>query len=299
MNKVIIVVGATGNLGTKIVDALLAKGATVKAIVRLETSQQKINSLKEKGVEVCQVDTTKVSEIANCCAGAHCMVSALSGLKETIIDAQLVFIQAAIEAKVPRFIPSDYSIDFLNLTPGQNRNLDFRRDFHSSIEKLPIQVSSIFNGAFMELLTTDMPLILLKQKRILCWGNANQVLEFTTTHNIAKFTAEVALDNNTPRYLKIAGDTLTCNDFVYMLSKSKNTKFKLFKPGGIGLLNTIIKITRFFSPSKTELYPAWQGMQYMRDMMEGRIIFSKYENEKYQNIKWTKVDDFLKQEKFI
>jgi hypothetical protein len=32
----------------------------------------------------------------------------------------------------------------------------------------------------MDLLTTDMPLILLN-KTVLCWGNANQILEFTTT----------------------------------------------------------------------------------------------------------------------
>jgi hypothetical protein len=40
----------------------------------------------------------------------------------------------------------------------------------------------------MDLITTDMPLILFKQK-ILCWGNANQILEFTTTDNVAEFTA--------------------------------------------------------------------------------------------------------------
>jgi hypothetical protein len=44
-------------------------------------------------------------------------------------------------------------------------------------------------------------LILFKQKWILCWGNANQILEFTTTENVAEFTAAAAVDENTPRYL--------------------------------------------------------------------------------------------------
>ncbi len=145
----------------------------------------------------------------------------------------------------------------------------------------------------MDLITTDMPLILFKHKRILCWGNPNQIMEFTTTENIAEFTAEVAVDDNTPRYLRIAGDRLTCNDFVKLLSELTTHKYKLFRPGGIGLLNVFIKMARFFSPSKNELYPAWQGMQYMRDMMEGRIVFQKYDNERYSNIKWTTVKDFL------
>ena len=296
MKKIIVVAGATGNLGGKIVDKLLDKGVEVIAIVRLETSKQKINTLEQKGVKVFQVNTNNKLEIAKHCFGAHCMVSALAGLRETIIDTQRVFLDAAIEANVPRFIPSDYSSDFTNLKEGQNRNLDLRRAFHKHLEKLPIQATTIFNGPFMDLLTTDMPLIMFKQKRILCWGNPNQIIEFTTTYNVAEFTAEVAIDDNTPRFLRVAGDRLSCNDFVKLLTELTSKNYKLFRPGGISLLNIIIKLTRFFSPSKNELYPAWQGMQYMRDMMEGRIIFQKYDNSRYSNIKWTSIKDFLNKE---
>jgi hypothetical protein len=198
---------------------------------------------------------------------------------------------------VPRSIPSDFAIDFTDLVAGQNRNLDLRRDFHAYLDKAPIKATTIFNGPFMDLLTTDMPLILFKKKRILCWGNSNQILEFTTTNNIAEFTANVALDNDTPRYMRIAGDRLTCNDFVKLLTEMTGEKYKLFIPGGIGLLNFMIKAAKFFAPSPNELYPAWQGMQYMRDMMEGRIVFSTYDNNRYNDINWTSVREFLKAEK--
>ena len=91
MRKIIVVVGATGNLGGKIVTALLAKGAEVRAIVRLETDKQKIKELEEKGVNVFQVDTSDKFEISKHCTGAHCMVSTLAGLKHTVIEAQRVF----------------------------------------------------------------------------------------------------------------------------------------------------------------------------------------------------------------
>ncbi len=298
MKKIIVVVGATGNLGGKIVNALLAKDAEVRAIVRLETDTNKIKHLEQKGVKVFQVDTSIKSEISKYCIGADCVVSALAGLRETIIDAQKIVLDAAVEAKVKRFIPSDYSSDFTNLIVGQNRNLDLRRTFHQYLDKAPIKATTIFNGPFMDLLTTDMPLIMFKNQRILCWGNPNQIIEFTTTHNIAEFTAEaaMAMDNNTARYLRIAGDRLSCSDFVKLLSELTGKKYKLFRPGGISLLNIVIKLTRFFSPSKNELYPAWQGMQYMRDMMEGRVVFQKYDNDRYATIKWTKVKDFLLKE---
>ncbi len=297
MRKIIVVAGATGNLGGKIIKALLAKDVEVRAIVRLETDIKKVKDLEQKGVQVFQVDTSNKSEISKHCIGAHCIVSALAGLKETVIDTQKIFLDAAVQANVQRFIPSDYSSDFTNLKEGQNRNLDFRRKFHEYLDKNSIKATTIFNGPFMDLLTTDMPLILLKQKWILCWGNANQILEFTTTDNVAEFTAAAAVDDNTPRYLRIAGDKLSCNDFVKLLTELTRKQYKLFRPGGISLLNFLIKVTRFFSPSENELYPAWQGMQYMRDIMEGRIIFQKYDNDRYSHIKWTSVKEFLIAEK--
>ena len=293
MKKIIVVAGATGNLGGKIVNALLNRDAEVRAIVRLETDINKIKALEQKGVSVFQVDTNITSEISKHCKGAHCFVSALAGLRETIIDTQKIFVDAAVEANVKRFIPSDYSIDFTNLQEGKNRNLDLRRAFHSYIDKTPVKVTTIFNGPFMDLLVTDMPLILFKQKRILCWGSLNQIIEFTTTGNVAEFTAEAALDENTPRYLRIAGDRLSCNDFVKLLTKLTAKNYKIFKPGGINLLNVLIGVTKFFSPAKNELYPAWQGMQYMRDMMEGRVIYQKYDNDRYSKIRWTTVEEFL------
>jgi uncharacterized protein YbjT (DUF2867 family) len=93
MRKIIVVAGATGNLGSKIVKSLLAKDVEVRAIVRLETDDKKIKDLEQKGVKVFQVDTSNQSEISKHCIGAHCLVSALAGLRETVIDAQKIFLE--------------------------------------------------------------------------------------------------------------------------------------------------------------------------------------------------------------
>jgi hypothetical protein len=295
MSKTIAVLGATGNLGTKIITNLIKQGADVIALVRPQSSKEKVQKLTKLGAKIC-VHNMHAEEVAQHLIGVDCAVSALAGLRDTIIDAQKIFVDAAVLAKVPRFIPSDFSSDFTNLVPGQNRNLDWRREFHQYLSTKLIAATTIFNGPFMELLTTDMPLIMFKQKKILCWGNPDQIIEFTTTHNIAEFTAHAALEDSTPRYLRIAGATLSCNGFVQLLTQLTGKQYKLFRPGGIGMFNIVIKLTRFFSPSKTELYPAWQGMQYMRDIMEGRIIFQSYDNARYPGIQWTSLKQFLEQE---
>jgi hypothetical protein len=297
MNNTILIAGATGNLGGKIVDALIEKGANVKAVVRLGTNLTKIKLLQDKGVNVFEVDMTNKEAIANVCDGVDCVVSALAGLKDTIIDTQKVLLDAAVMAKVPRFIPSDFAIDFTNLVPGNNRNLDLRRDFYQYLDKAPIRATTIFNGPFMDLLIGDMPLLLLKINRVLYWGKPDQVLDFTTTYDVAEFTANVALDKNTPRFLRIAGDRMSPREFVPLMNQLTGKSFSLLRPGSIGLLNLIIKIAKTLSPKSNELYPAWQGMQYMRDMMEGRVKIETYDNNRYSDINWTSIESFLISEK--
>lgn len=293
MSKKILVAGATGNLGGKIVDALIEKGADVYAIVRSSTDIKKIDHLKTKGVKLSQIDTNNIEEVTKACIGMDCVVSALSGLRDVIIDTQKILVDASIKAKVPRFIPSDYSLDFTNLIDGKNRNLDLRREFHKYLENKPIAVTTIFNGAFMDLLSGDMPLIVPQIRRIVYWNDSEQIMDFTTTFDVAKFTANVALDSDTPRYLHVAGDRVDSQDVRDIVSEITDKEFKILKVGNIGFLEFLIKIAKKFSKDNGELYPAWQGMQYMRDMMEGQVKINSYDNDRYPDMHWTTVKEFL------
>lgn len=293
MRKTILIAGATGNLGGRIVDALLKQNANVRVVARAESEPKKVSALKNKGVQVIQADMLDKNKIAKVCAGADCVVSALSGLRETIIDTQKVLLDAAVEAKVPRFIPSVFSLDFANLVPGTNRNLDLRREFESYLDDATIATTSIYNGAFMDLLTTDMPLILFKFRRILYWGTPNVKMDLTTMDDVAEYTARAAIDTDTPRRLRIAGDTVSAADVKKIVSKVTSKRFHLLRAGSISLLNVIINIAQFFAPAKNKLYPAWQGMQYMRDMMEGRAELNAHDNNRYSDMRWTSVEKFL------
>ena len=292
-DSTIVVAGAAGNLGGRIVRALLERGARVRALVRTSTAQDKIERLQHLGVTVATVDLSSVSETAPACAGASCVVSALSGLRDVIVEAQAVLLDAAIEAGVQRFIPSDYSIDFTRLPDGTNRNLDLRREFHHRLDKTSISATTIFNGAFADMLTGQMPLILFKIGRVLHWGSADQRMDFTTMDDTAAFTASAALDPATPRFLRIAGDQLSARELAVVASEVTGKKFGLLRVGGLGMLGIMIKIARTVSPGEKELYPAWQGMQYMRNMLDGRAKLAPLDNDRYPGIRWTTARDVL------
>jgi nucleoside-diphosphate-sugar epimerase len=292
-SSTIVLAGATGNLGGRIARALLEQGASVRALVRHGTPRPRLEQLEKAGMAIASVDLSRGSEVTSACSGASCVVSALSGLHDVIVDAQTALLEGAVRAGVPRFIPSDYSIDFTKFPAGENRNLDLRRVFHARLDKASISATTIFNGAFAELLTGQMPLILFKLKRVLCWGDADQRMDFTTVDDTAAFTARAALDPSTPRFLRIAGDQLSARELAAVVSEVTGKRFGLLRPGGLGVLGMLIKIARTVAPAEKELYPAWQGMQYMRNMFDGRAKLDPLDNDRYPSMRWTAARDVL------
>lgn len=292
--KTIVVAGATGNLGQLIVKELIAREAQVRILLRSESDKNLIKNFRNQNVEVVEVDYNNLPSLVEACSKASCVVSALSGLYEVIVEAQTQLLHAAVEAGVPRFIPSDYCIDYRPLKTSDNRNLYLRKQFSAILNTTAIKPTSILNGMFTDLLKGQAPVILFKPKRIFFWGDADQKMDFTTMANTAEYTAAAALDDHTPRWLMIAGEEASMRDIQHIASASTGEKFKLFRPGGLGAFSVIIKLTKFFAPGKNEVFPAWQGMQYLYDMLTGIPKFQQRDNDRYKDIKWEKIQDVIK-----
>jgi hypothetical protein len=142
------------------------------------------------------------------------------------------------------------------------------------------------------MLTGQMPMIIFKRKLIISWGSADHPAYFTTVDNTAEYTASAALDRSSPRYLRIAGDLISPRGIQQVMTDISGTKYRLFKPGGQAVLGVIIQVARTLSPSPHELYPAWQGMQYMHNMIDQRSDIAKFDNDRYP-MKWTSARDLL------
>jgi len=293
--QAIVVAGATGDLGGRIVRALRQRGARVTALVRRSAAPERAAPLRALGATVAGVDLTSPSEVAAACAGAACVVSALAGLRAVIVDAQTALLEGAVRAGVPRFIPSDYSIDFTKFPPGQNRNLDLRREFHQRLDRAGIAPTSIFNGAFADMLPTgQMPVILFRWRRVLYWGSADQRMDFTTKDDTASFTARASLDESAPRFLRVAGDELSARELAAVASEVTGERFRPFRAGGLGALGVLVKVARAIAPGgENDLYPAWQGMQYLRNMLDGGAKLAPLDNDRYPGTHWTTVRQVL------
>lgn len=289
----VLLAGATGDLGGRVAKALLARGASVRAILRPGTAAERVVALRHLGAEVALVDFRDPSAMTVACEGAACIVSALSGLHDVIVEGQTALLDAAIRAGVPRFIPSDFALDFMKLPAGKNRNFDLRREFHERLDRAPIAATSILNGAFADMLTGQAPLILFGLNRVLYWNSAEQRMDFTTKDDTAAFTAAAALDPETPRVLRIAGDQLDAHGLAAVASEVTGRRFRTVRAGGLGLLGRLINVTRTVLPQKGAVFPVWQGMQYLENMFDGRGKLEPLDNGRYPDLTWTRVRDVL------
>lgn len=287
--KTIIVAGATGDLGTRVAKALSRKGAIVRAVVRKGSSSIVRARLAADGVLVLESDYDPVS-LKTICQGADCVVSVLNGLEDVILGQQGALVDAAIAAGVPRFIPSDFSLDYTKTVPGENRNMDLRRRFRNRVDGAPIKATSILNGAFSTVLTQDAPIILPRLQRVLYWGRADQTLNFTSKDDVADYTADVALDDDPPRDLRIAGASASPRELSTLASNLSGKPYRLLRAGSIKRLGFVIGLTRRLAPSPGQVFPAWQGMQYLRDMMSGRGELWPLDNQRYGKPNWTTIE---------
>jgi nucleoside-diphosphate-sugar epimerase len=289
----VVLAGATGRLGGLVAEELIALGAQVRALVRPESAVGAVDALRETGVETRTVDYDDVAALADGCADAVCVVSALAGTRDVIVESQARLLDAAVRAGVPRFIPSDYALDFTKTKPGRNRNLDNRRDFHGVLDGAPIRATSVLCGMFTDILNGPAPLVMFDKRRVLYWGDADQRMDFTTMEDTAWFTARAALDDDAPRFLRIAGDSASARELAGIAAEVAGEPFRLTRAGPIVLLSAMINAMRLAMPAKDQTYPPWQGMQYMRDMLEGDAVLEPLDNDRYGATEWTSVADVL------
>jgi uncharacterized protein YbjT (DUF2867 family) len=289
----VLVAGATGDLGGRIVRALRRHDTHVRVLTRPGSTATAPTDGGEH-VEVVRADYGDHAALTAALSGVEVVVSAVSGTRSVIVDAQRALLRAAVDAGVERFIPSDYSADYRSITSGTNRNFELRREFAADLDAARIRATSVLNGAFTDMLTGQAPLILFDRQRVLYWSSADQVLDFTTKDDVARTTALVALDPGAPRVVEVAGDRVTSRSIADTMSRLTGTPFRLQWAGTASTLSAMARVGRRLSRAgDDEPFPAWQGMQYFVSMFSGEATLRHVDDERYGAGGWTTVRDVL------
>ena len=291
----VLVVGATGRLGSKIVRELAALGATIRASHRADSKPEAIATLRDAGVELVVADLHDEAALRRACEGTDVVVSAVIGLRDIILDGQTRLVRAAEAAGVMRMLPSDYAIDFFATRDGDNRNLDLRREFSRIIDASKVRATSVLGGAFMDLLVFGAMGPDPKTGVFRVWGDPDQPYDFTATDDLAKYVAAVAVDTTSPRVVRVAGDTKSPREIAAIVEDVRRMPVTIERTGSLADLDAKIAELRAADEAATEMFPRYQQLQYTRDMASGRGKLAPLDNARFPSIHPMGIAELLRQ----
>lgn len=299
--KVVVLAGATGDLGSLIAKDLMDKpGVRLRVLVRPE-SVGKVADLRERGAEIVEVDLAREDQaerLDGAMSGAFCVVSAIQGGPDVIVDAQLRMLEAARRAGVRRFIPSNFSYNIFGLDEGDNINSDARRAFSRAAEKArgDVELVEIQIGAFLDrkVLFGFLGAFDLDEGRAFLWGDGDATMNFTTYPDAARFTAEAAVDDDAvPAVFEVAGDSLTFHGLVKAYEEASGRSVTVTRLGTLAELDEEIRRRREAEPDNMF---AWLPLMYWRAMLSGKARLQSVANDRYPQIEPTTVAAYVRAE---
>jgi nucleoside-diphosphate-sugar epimerase len=295
----VFVAGATGMLGTHIVERLLDRGARVRALVRNSAAADRraaLHALAEQAssLELVAGDLLDpIDDLALAIDGAEVVVSAVQGGPDVVTDGQINLIRAAGRAGAERMIPSDFAVDLHRLDYGDNVFLDQRRKADEAFEDSGVKPVFFLNGAFPEAMVAPLLQIVdFERETFTYWGDGDQPMDFTTVPDAAAFAAAAALDPEVAgRKVCVAGDVLTMNQFHAAVESGSGRRLELQHMGTADELRAEIERLETTAESPMD----YGFLQFQWAMVTGKAKLTPLDNDRYPEIRPTPVEEFVRQ----
>lgn len=301
--KIVVLAGATGKLGALAAEALLEKPDVQLRVLVRPSSVEKVSALREKGVEIYEVDLENAEhddELATALNGAYSVLSAVAGESGPgiMVDGQLRLLDFARKSGVRRFIPSYFSYNIFGLDRGENFNTDILQTFATKAEDIKgdVELVQIQIGAFTDrtILFGFLGAFDLSQGEAFLWGDGKAKMDFTTYQDTARFAAEVAVDDNAlPETLQFAGDSLTFAELVEAYETASGKSITVREMGSLDDLGTEIQNRIDAEPGN---FFAWLPLMYWRALLSGKVKLHSIDNERYQQVETRTVAQYVEEE---
>ncbi|KAH7190604.1 hypothetical protein BKA60DRAFT_664019 [Fusarium oxysporum] len=137
----VLVAGATGNLGQKLIDSLYSRGHQVRA--RRDKLECFVQSEPYYGVPA----------IESACKGVDAVICAYTGIPESSLDGQLLLLRAVERVGIKKYVAASWNFDWKNMNLGVHERYDayiaFRNQGELSSDVTP---NSFFTRVLAEVL---------------------------------------------------------------------------------------------------------------------------------------------------
>ncbi|KAF3011740.1 hypothetical protein E8E14_010676 [Neopestalotiopsis sp. 37M] len=214
MSMTVGIAGITGKFARLVVNHLLKEPN-----VQIRGYCRNVNKLPEElraapNVTIIEGEATETDKLRQFARGCDVVVCCYLGDASLMVEGQKRLIDACEAEGVPRYVASDYSLDFTQLEYGQHPNKDFSKHVKAYLEeedqagrKKTVQGVHVLIGAFMETFWSSyFEVFDAKECKLSFYGSGDEIWESTTYDTAAEYTAAVALDRDATGLLHFLGD---------------------------------------------------------------------------------------------
>ena len=289
--RTVLLVGATGMLGSSILEALLAKGGfNVRTLLR-PGKPEVVSKLQARGVETFEGDAMQPATLPGAMQGVDVVVSALHNDPRIFVPGHENLIAAAEAAGVERFVPSGFSVDYFKIEEDENFNLAMRKQVVPLFEGKRMRPIHVLNGAFLDtMLDPRAPFLDWTDRVLPYFGDGEQACDFTSVADTGRYVAEVCADAEAAEVVRVAGEALTMPGFAAALSRAFDKPIEARRQGSLEDLTRLIE-----SKKKTATNPfEWIALQYHHNMVSGRAKLDPLDNGRYPNVEPASVEEFAR-----
>ena len=191
------IAGITGKLGQLIAKSVLSyPEANIRGFCRDQSKLSK-DIASNPRVSILQGSSDDIDTAREAIKGSEVVICAYLGPNDFMVKSQKVLIDAAVAEKVPRYIASDWALDFTKLKLGDLPRKDPMIEIKAYLETKSIKGVHILNGAFMPLFQ-----MAFSQDHVGYWGTGNEKWDVTSYDTCADYTAAIAMDPSASGVIK-------------------------------------------------------------------------------------------------
>jgi uncharacterized protein YbjT (DUF2867 family) len=186
----ILVVGATGLLGSRICERLRAEGQPVRALVRRTSNPEKVNAVRSFGCELATGDLKDPAQIRTACQGISAVISTASStlsrqpgdsIESVDLQGQLALVNAAKSAGVRRFV----FVSFRDDPTVQYPLTRAKRSVERAI--VDLDFTSIQASYFMEVWLSPALGFDYNHGRVRIYGDGSKPISWVSYRDVAEF----------------------------------------------------------------------------------------------------------------
>jgi uncharacterized protein YbjT (DUF2867 family) len=232
----ILVVGSTGLVGSEICRRLVARNQQVRALVRATSNADKVNALKELGVQVIVGDLCDPASLRAACQGIDTVITTVSAMPfsyqpgkndiQTVdLDGETNLIGAAKATGVKHFIYTSFSRNIEMDCPLRNA----KRAVERHLKESGMTYTILRPGYFMEVWLTPAVGFDAANAKAQIYGTGDQPISWISLEDVAAF-AVACLDNPAARNATVemgGPQALSPNEVIKLYEQIEDRKFEV------------------------------------------------------------------------